>query len=122
LARALYERDQIDEALKFTEASEEAAGDDPSLKAEWGPVRALCLAKSGALDEAEKLAREALEFATEPDDVLIRGYALAALGAVLLQAGRNDDARGFLEESLELYERKGVIPLVERGKSLLESA
>ena len=107
---------------KYTEASEEAAGDDPSLKAEWGPVRALCLAKAGSLDEAEKLAREALEFASEPDDVLIRAYALEALGSVLIDAGRKEEARPQLKESLELYERKGVIPLVARGKTLLESA
>jgi tetratricopeptide (TPR) repeat protein len=122
LARALYEQNKTEEALRFTEISEEAAGDDPSLKAEWGPVRALCLARSGSLDEAEKLAREALEFASEPDDVLIRSYALECLGSILVQAGRKDEARPFLEESLELYERKGVIPLVERGKTLLESA
>jgi class 3 adenylate cyclase/tetratricopeptide (TPR) repeat protein len=121
LARALYERGETEEAERFTVASEEAAGDDPSLKAEWGPVRALCLARSGSLEDAETLAREALEFASEPDDVLIRAYALESLGSILIEAGRKDDARPVLEESLELYERKGVIPLVERGKSLLES-
>ena len=53
--------------------------------------------------------------------MLIRGYALEALGSILADAGRKDEARPFLEESLDLYDRKGVIPLVERGKSLLGS-
>ena len=121
LARALYERGETEEAERFTHVSEEAAGDDPSLKAEWGPVRALCLARSGSVDDAEKLAREALEFASEPDDVLIRGYALECLGSILVHQDRKDEARPLMKEALELYETKGVIPLVERAKALLES-
>jgi predicted ATPase/class 3 adenylate cyclase len=121
LARALYEQDALDDAESFTRASEEAAGDDPAIKAEWGPTRAKVLARRGQLDEAETLAREALAIASEPDDVLVRGHALEGVAEVLFLADRKADAKPLLEEALALYEKKQVAPLIEKVRAALAS-
>ena len=118
LARALNDQGRYDEAEEATKQSEDAAGDDPSMKAEWGPARAVALARRGQIDEAEKMAREALEMANEPEDVLIRGYALQSLAEVLIVAGKKDEATPLLEEASTLYEGKGVIPFIEQIQKL----
>ena len=117
LARALNDQNRYEEAEEATRLSEEAAADDPTMKAEWGPARAISLAARERFDEAEEIARQALELASEPDDVLIRGYALEALAFVLNAAGKKDEAAPVLAEALELYERKGVVPFIERIKA-----
>ena len=118
LARCLNAQERFEEALQASNVSEEAAGDDPSMKAEWGPARAVALAKKGDLDEAEKIAREALGLAAEPEDPLIRGYALYSLAEVLISADRSAEAKPLLDEALALYEGKGVVPLIEQVKNL----
>ena len=118
LARALNAQERYDDAEEATRISEESAGDDPSMKAEWGPARAVALARRGQADEAQKMARDALEMASEPEDVLIRGYALQSLAEVLITAGKNDEAKPLLDEALALYEGKGVVPLIEQVKAL----
>ena len=118
LARALNAQERYEEAEEATKVSEEAAGDDPSMKAEWGPARAVSLAHRGQLEEAEKMARETLELASEPEDPLIRGYALYSLAEVLIFADKTAEAKPLLDEALALYEGKGVVPLVEQVKNL----
>lgn len=118
LARALNDQGRYEDAIEATSLSEESAGDDPSMKGEWGPARAVALARSGKVDEAEVVAREALEQAAEPEDVLIRGYALEGLGEVLIAAGKPDEAKPLLQEARRLYEGKGVVPLIERVTAL----
>jgi class 3 adenylate cyclase/tetratricopeptide (TPR) repeat protein len=118
LARALIDQERYADALEASKASEESAGDDPSMKAEWGPARAVAMAHEGDLEAAETMAREALELASEPEDVLIRGYALQSLAEVLVMAGKKDEAAPLLKEALTLYEGKGVVPLIEQVKKL----
>ena len=118
LARALNEQGRYDDAEEASRVSEEAASDDPSMKAEWGPARAISLASRQKYDEAEELAKQALELAAEPDDILIRGYALEALAHVLREAGKGDEAAPILAEALQLYEKKGITPFIERLKAL----
>jgi tetratricopeptide (TPR) repeat protein len=118
LARALNDQGRYADAIEASKASEESAGDDPSMKAEWGPARAVALAHEGDAAEAEKLAREALDMASEPEDVLIRGYALESLAEVLIAAGKKDEAAPLLDEALSLYEGKGVVFLIDRVKKL----
>ena len=121
LGRALLAQERWDEAIEATKVSEESAGDDPSMKGEWGPVRAVALANKGELEAAEKMAREALEVAAQPEDVLIRGYALLGLGEVLLAAGKAEEAKPVLDEALALFEGKGVVSLVAKIKGLQEN-
>ena len=58
-------------------------------------------------DEAERLAREAIEYAATTDFLPGHGDALADLAEVLELAGRPEEAARTLEEAIELYERKG---------------
>jgi predicted ATPase/class 3 adenylate cyclase len=119
LSQALYEQGRFDEAMEFNVKGEEASGDDPAMKAEWGPVRALILAQRGEFDDAIKLANEALAIAAEPDDVFVRGTALQSLGEVLILAGKGPDATAPLKEALQMYEAKGVLPSIAKVTTLL---
>jgi class 3 adenylate cyclase/tetratricopeptide (TPR) repeat protein len=119
LSQALYDQARFDEAETFNEMGEEASGDDPAMKAEWGPVRALILAQRDQFDAAIKLANEALAIASEPDDVFVRGTALQALGEALLLAGKKEEAAVPLREALQMYEAKGVAPIVEKVTNML---
>jgi tetratricopeptide (TPR) repeat protein len=114
LSHALYAQGRFDEAMEANETGEDASGDDPAMKAEWGPWRARVLAQRGDHDAAITLAREAVDIAAEPDDVFVRGGALQGLGEVLVLAGQNGEAGAPLREALQLYEAKGVAPLVAK--------
>jgi hypothetical protein len=46
--------------------------------------------------------------------VFVRGGALQGLGEVLVLAGKNDNAGAPLREALQMYEAKGVVPLVAK--------
>ncbi|HEY7874399.1 MAG TPA: adenylate/guanylate cyclase domain-containing protein [Actinomycetota bacterium] len=122
LSQALYAQGRFDEAMEANEMGEDASGDDPAMKAEWGPWRARILAQRSEMDAAVALAREALEIAAEPDDVFVRGGALQGLGEVLLLAGKKDEATGPLREALQMYEAKGVAPMVARVTAALAMA
>jgi Flp pilus assembly protein TadD len=80
---------------------------DPQARLRW--VRALLLARRGQVEEAERLAREAVAIIEPTDYVDIRGDALSALASVLDTAGRRDDAVLEWRRALECYERKGNI-------------
>ncbi|MEA2431004.1 MAG: hypothetical protein QOI19_1477, partial [Thermoleophilaceae bacterium] len=96
LAQALAARGRDDEALAFTEESERtAAADDIQPQATWRAVRATVLARRGEGEEAERLAREAVEIARETDDPNL-------LAIALLAAGETDEATA-------LYEAKGNV-------------
>jgi tetratricopeptide (TPR) repeat protein len=58
-------------------------------------------------DEAERLARDAIEYAETTDFLLGHGDALADLAEVLELAGRREEAARALDEAIELYELKG---------------
>ena len=69
--------------------------------------------------EAERLAREAVDFSLRSDSPLSQGEALSDLGEVLEAAGRRDEATAALREALDCYERKPIIPLARRTRERL---
>ena len=73
----------------------------------------------GQHDEAERLARQAVEFARQSDSPLWRGDILSSLGEVLAAAGRRDEARAAFRDALACYERKQVIPHAKRVRQRL---
>ena len=108
LAQALLAQRRDEEAERFAELSEElAAADDLITQILWRSVRARTLAGRGLIEEAERLAREAVALAERSDFVNDRGDALFDFAIVLRQAGHLDDARAALAEGLRLYEQKG---------------
>jgi len=111
LAQALYSQDRDDEALQFSEISEQAtARDDLVPQVQWRAVRAKLLARMGDPDEAERLAREAVVLAEGiPDFLLLSADALLDLGEVLAAIGRRPAAIPAIEKALQLYEQKGNV-------------
>ncbi|MDQ2910877.1 MAG: AAA family ATPase [Actinomycetota bacterium] len=118
LAQALYAQGRYDDADRFVRVSEEASS-GRVRKGYWGPVRAKLLARRGDSTGAEVLARESVAIWAERDDLLHHGYALMDLAEVLLLAGRAKEAVPVVEDAVELFERKGIVPAAEAARALL---
>jgi class 3 adenylate cyclase/tetratricopeptide (TPR) repeat protein len=114
LGQALLAQERDQEAERFAELSEElTAADDLLTQVLWRGLRARVLVGRDRLEEAERLAREAVVLAERSDFLNHRGDALVDLAIVLRQAGRLDDARAALSEALRLYQRKGNVAAVK---------
>jgi DNA-binding SARP family transcriptional activator len=120
LAEALHALGRDEEALRFTEISEQATPrDDLFAHVQWRAARAVVLARLGRVEAAESLAREAVALAARTDFLVVHGDALLALATVLRAARRPGEAIPFLERALALYERKGNLPAAAGARSLL---
>jgi tetratricopeptide (TPR) repeat protein len=109
LAEAVCLQGRYDEAEEYAEATAAAAIEhDLEPASRWRSVRARVHAHRGELEEAERLAREAVEILAATDWLAEHGDALVVLADVLELAGRTAEVLQLLEEALALYERKGV--------------
>jgi tetratricopeptide (TPR) repeat protein len=121
LAECLYTQGRHDEAGAYAEISEKgAAPDDLDVQARWRGVRAKLLARAGRFEEADRLAREAVEITTRMDFPNAHGDALLDLCEVLHLAGRMDDAMAAASEGRAAYERKGNVSSAQRALSSIE--
>jgi tetratricopeptide (TPR) repeat protein len=119
-ARALLELGRDDEAEAATRRSEAlGASGDVITQVLWRQARAVFLARRGEHPAAESLAREAVARADRTDALVTRGDALADLAEVLELGGDAEGAAAALERALAEYERKGVIPEIERTRARL---
>jgi tetratricopeptide (TPR) repeat protein len=80
----------------------------------WRQVQALVYSARSEHREAERLAREAVEFIFRSDSLWQQGDALCDLADVLAAAGRSDESLSTLRDALDCYERKQVVPLADR--------
>ena len=95
-AVALHAAGEPDEAERAAFAAEEMSAPDDFINfAVIRSARALVLADRGELEEAEELARSAVEYAFRTDFPLTRADALAALARVLRRADREEEADEF---------------------------
>jgi Flp pilus assembly protein TadD len=78
------------------------------------------LASRGELEEAESLAREAVEIAGRTDFLDLRAGVSLDLGEILRMAERPQQARESFAQALALYEQKGNVVGAERAKSLFD--
>src|SRR5262249_42778400 len=86
-----------------------------SIRVMAAAAEALLLAQRGELEQAEALARTAVDAAeAQTDAVRFQAGTHEDLATVLRRAGRIDEAREALERSLELWERKGCLPCAQR--------
>ena len=107
LARALHELGRDSEAEHLTHVSEEASfPDDLNSEVEWRCARATILATRGRYDEAERLARDAVEQAMQSDFLEVQGSAHLDLAEVLARAGRFDEAATVADMAIVLYTEK----------------
>jgi len=123
LAQALYLQGRHDEAEALTGVSEGAATpDDVFSQIAWRGVRSKALANRGEIEQAERLAREAVALAEETDGLNLHGDALLDLAEVLRTAGRPAEEAVAAERALALYERKGNLPSMARARAVLVRA
>jgi DNA-binding SARP family transcriptional activator/tetratricopeptide (TPR) repeat protein len=109
LAGAYHRLGRDDEAMAATLESEAiTAEDDPASRMAWRGVRAKVLAGRGDLDEALRLAREAVEVADGTELLAMAGQAHLDLAAVLEAAGEPSAAQDQRRIATELFDRKGV--------------
>lgn len=119
LAEALWAQGRDEEAVRWSEVSEQAAGSDgigvDGADRRGRQVRAKVLARRGELDAAERLAREALAGAEQTDSLRGQADALLDLAEVLERGDRGEEAAAATARAVELYERKGIVVLAERA-------
>jgi len=122
LAEALYEQEADGEAQRLTEMSEEAASDDDATsQIAWRITRAKLLARSGELDRAEELAREAVARADQTEWPNLRGSARTSLAAVLVLAGRPEEAAAAAEDAVAIFELKGNVAAAAQARDLVSA-
>jgi class 3 adenylate cyclase/tetratricopeptide (TPR) repeat protein len=120
LGEALVELGRVDEAVAILDEAEALGDDDWLTSSHCLYVRGLAASRRGEHDRAIGLAREATEIADARDYVSTRTNHWLGLGRVLLAAGRREDARTALEESLRLALWKvGSVVYERRARRLL---
>ena len=113
LAQTLVEREAIEDAEALVDRTRElATGSDVETQALWRYVRGRTLARRGAFDDAEAIAREALALLEPTDATMMKLDGQLALGEILEAAGRTDDARQAYEAARALAERKGGVVIL----------
>jgi class 3 adenylate cyclase/tetratricopeptide (TPR) repeat protein len=121
LARAVCAQSRYAEAEELTLMAEElSADDDLTSQALWRSVRAKALARRGLAREAEELARQAVELLRGTDALALQAATLEDLVEVLALVGA-DGARKYLEEALDLFERKDDVVSTERLRASLRA-
>jgi ATP/maltotriose-dependent transcriptional regulator MalT len=122
LARALVVQGSYDEAVHFSELSEEAgAPADFVTQAVWRSARGQALAYRGDLEQGEALAREAVALTAETDFLDLQADVLASLADVLRLADRPDESTELLERARQTYRRKGNLVAAERLGAVAEA-
>jgi class 3 adenylate cyclase/tetratricopeptide (TPR) repeat protein len=120
LAVALAELHHDEQAWSLTEAAFAVMGGfDAHIRPHLMAARALVLAHQTRFDEAERSARDAVANWRRTEFRLLLPDALITLGEVLRLAGRASEAEEAAREALGLYEKKGILPLADRARSLL---
>jgi DNA-binding SARP family transcriptional activator len=121
LADALYALERYDEAGEWARlAQKHGAREDRSAQFSWRSALAKVSARKGALEEAESLARSALDVVGQTDALNHHAKVLLDLAEVLRLAHRPDEAAGAVEDALTLYERKGNIVAARATRALLD--
>jgi ATP/maltotriose-dependent transcriptional regulator MalT len=120
LAEVLHLQGRDEEARRFVDRSEEtAAPDDLAAQIAWRSARARVLVTTGRLEEAEALARRAVQLAAGTEWTLHHAYACLALGDVLREGGRPGPAAAAIRKALELHQGKGNVIAAEGVHALL---
>jgi tetratricopeptide (TPR) repeat protein len=120
LAMALLGLGRYDDAWKYaTIACETSSAADVASQAPGRSVQARVLAERGDVAASVSLAEEAVAIAKATDYLHTIGAVLVDQALVLRAAGRTDDALAAARDGLDHYQRKGVIPSIERTKRLI---
>jgi tetratricopeptide (TPR) repeat protein len=122
LAEALYRLGELEEADRWTSVSEaHRATDDIGAQFASQAMRAKLLARRGAVDRAEPLAKRAAALASTTDALNKRAAALLALADVLGLAGKAPESAEAARQALALYEQKGNTAAAKRARLMTGS-
>ena len=123
LAETLYLQGREGEAEQLTLVSKEAtSSDDVWAQVAWRAARSKILARRGELEEAERLAREAVELIAPTDALNMRAHALGSLAQVVAAAGRTEEAAEHTDEAVRLYETKGNVAAAANVRAVAAGA
>jgi class 3 adenylate cyclase/tetratricopeptide (TPR) repeat protein len=121
LAHCLYRLGRYEEAEEHASICERAAAKSwVAAQVVWRGARAMLLARRGAVERGEALAREAVELALRSDRVDTQTDALMDLAEVLLADGRRPEAIPLVADALRRYELKEVVPACARARGLIQ--
>ena len=120
LGHVLCARERWDEAGDWGAKSRELGGsDDIVTQMLWRQVLARVHGHRDEADEAERLAREAVEYGDRTDMLVNRAVAHLDLAEVL-EAGRRPAAAEEAANALALFERKGDLSMAAQARARLE--
>jgi DNA-binding SARP family transcriptional activator/tetratricopeptide (TPR) repeat protein len=119
LGRVLDARGAQDEAQQLLVVPHDEAGQNTYDQVFWRLARARELARGGQIEEAVRLAPEAVALAEPSDNLRLRSMGLEDLVHILLAAGRPGEAIPAVEELVRLRERKGEPVAAAKARSLL---
>jgi tetratricopeptide (TPR) repeat protein len=119
LGRCLCALGRYDEAEPWAQFGRKS--DFPETEWGWRQVQALVHAHRGEHQEAERMAREAVDLAERTDQLTFQGDALVDLAGVLAAAGRVDEAAEAYEQALDRYGRKRNLAMIAQVKPRLEA-
>jgi class 3 adenylate cyclase/tetratricopeptide (TPR) repeat protein len=121
LAEAVYLQGRYEDADEIVSVGAETAGsEDVYSQSLLRGVHAKSLARRGRADEAEGLAREAVEVLDGTDFLFLQGFARACLAEVAHVAGRADDADAAARDAADVWQRKGYAVGAARVRALVE--
>ncbi len=120
LARAVCQQGRYEEAAELNATVEQLADDaDVETQAIRRCVSAqLLVAGGGNREEAEQLAREAVDLVDSVESPDLHGDCLVILAEALKAAGRQDEASLVLRDACDLYRLKGNVVSVEHALAL----
>ncbi|PWU20400.1 MAG: hypothetical protein C5B48_12600 [Candidatus Rokuibacteriota bacterium] len=119
-AQALYRSGETDEADRVALEGEELGAAEDIVNFAYGrSLRAQIEVDRGAHEKAERLGREALEYAYQTDFPEVHARAHEGLAHALAAVGRRDEARQELNRALERWQHNGYAVDVERVRGLL---
>jgi class 3 adenylate cyclase/tetratricopeptide (TPR) repeat protein len=119
LALTLCDQQRYEEAARYVDIAGARLGDQVMDRILWGIARTRALTGLGQLDEAIRVAREAVLLAGSTDALNLHGDALMALAEALRAAGRPDHAAAAAQQALDCYARKGNLVSARQAESLL---
>jgi tetratricopeptide (TPR) repeat protein len=119
LAQSLYALGRFDEAERRAQVAVDAVDDDLGRCAGLGAL-ARVKAQKGHVDEAERMAREAVAYFAHTDYSTDRTWVLMDLAEVLRLAGRPDEAIAIIREAIGLFEQREDAVSAARAKVLIE--
>ena len=122
LADVLLAQGRSEEAAPLIElVARSAMADDMDPQIGWRRTQAKLLAHRGDFENAERLAREAIELAGRTDFLYDHARALEDFAEVLRLAGRPQESLPELEHAIRLHEQKGNLVSAAKTRALQET-